>query len=109
MLHGGEDPQALATISVEQILLRWINAQLALDGQQHRPVENFGSDLQDGVALARLLALIAPEVCPVAWAVQREERLEQVIATAARVGDYELLTVNAVVEGQSDMPGGPGV
>eukprot|EP00913_Durusdinium_trenchii_P033387 g31256.t1 len=38
---------ALATISVEQILLRWINAQLALDSAQPRPVENFGSDLQD--------------------------------------------------------------
>ena len=33
----------------------------------------------------------------------REERLDQIIAAAARCSDYELLTVNAVVEGQSDM------
>ena len=26
-----------------------------------RPVENFGSDLQDGIALSKLLTVIAPE------------------------------------------------
>lgn len=104
LLHGGEETQALATISVEQILLRWVNAQLALDSATHsRPVENFASDLQDGVALAKLLTVIAPEACVGEFSETREERLEQIIVVAGRCSDYELLTVNAVVEGQSDM------
>jgi len=104
LLHGGEETQALATLSVEQILLRWINAQLGLESAQHRPVENFGSDLQDGIALSKLLTVIAPEACPLGdFSENREERLEQIISAAARCSDYELLTVNAVVEGQSDM------
>ncbi|CAE7628729.1 FIM3 [Symbiodinium necroappetens] len=104
LLHAGEETQALATISVQQILLRWINAQLSMENPQHRPVENFGSDLQDGIALSKLLTIIAPEACPVLFSENREERLDQVIAAATRCGDgTEVLTVNAVVEGQSDM------
>lgn len=49
LLHGGEDFQALATVSDEQLLLRWANVQLS--SQRSRQVENFGSDLQDGEAL----------------------------------------------------------
>lgn len=66
-------------------------------------MENFGSDLQDGVALAKLLTVIAPEACVGEFSENREERLEQIIVVAGRCSDYELLTVNAVVEGQSDM------
>ena len=46
----------------------------------------------------------SPQACPLGdFSENREERLEQIISAAARCSDYELLTVNAVVEGQSDM------
>ncbi|CAJ1339367.1 unnamed protein product [Effrenium voratum] len=104
LLHGGEEPQALSTISVEQILLRWINVQLGLDNSQHRPVENFGSDLQDGAALSKLLMVIAPEACPAGFSENREERLEQIIATAARCSDYEAAAGSGLGLGKRGAP-----
>ena len=42
------------------------------------------------------------QACATDFAENREERLEQIIVSAGRCSDYELLTVNAVVEGQSE-------
>lgn len=102
LLHGGEDFQVLATTSAEQLLLRWANVQLA-SAENHRPVENFGSDLEDGTAIGLLLATVAPEVMQLPLASDLEERLDQVAAAATRCTDFELLTVNSILEGQSDM------
>eukprot|EP00438_Fugacium_kawagutii_P012359 Skav200005 [mRNA] locus=scaffold4475:52245:53684:+ [translate_table: standard] len=54
--------------------------------------------------MSALFSRFASEACPqVEFSENREERLEQIIVVAGRCSDYELLTVNAVVEGQSDM------
>ena len=42
------------------------------------------------------------KACVGEFSENREERLEQIIVVAGRCSDYELLTVNAVVEGQSE-------
>jgi len=99
LLHGGEDFQALATASTEQLLLRWANVQLA--SVFHRPVENFGSDLQDGEAIGLLLSVVAPEVME--FSEDPEERLDCIISAAVRCTDFELLTAQVILEGQSDM------
>ena len=43
------------------------------------------------------------EACPEEFSANREERLEQIVSAGAHLSDYDLLTVKAVVEGQSDM------
>jgi hypothetical protein len=103
LLHGGEDVQALATTSAEQLLLRWANVQLSTS--YHRPVENFGSDLQDGKAIWLLLSAVAPEAVEdiPEEELEQEERLERIISAMSRCVDFELLTANAIVEGQPDM------
>lgn len=103
LLIGGEDNQSLATISSEQLLLRWVNVQLSANYENHRPVENFCSDLQDGDALGKLMATIAPEVASAALPSDFEERIDEVVVRIGRVTDFELLTANAILDGQSDL------
>jgi len=102
LLHGGEDFHALATISTEQLLLRWTNVQLK--DVYHRLVENFGSDLQDGMAIGLLLDVVAPEVTlgePISH--DLEERLEVIAMNASRCTDFELLTPTTILDSQSDV------
>ena len=101
LLHSGEDFHSLATVSAEQLLLRWINVQL--NGVYHRPVENFGSDLQDGIALGILLRKVAPELGSEEPPSSVEERLERVCADALHCTEFELLTVDALADGHSDI------
>lgn len=48
LVKEGEDPALLATLSPEDILLRWINHHLEKAGSGRR-VTNFGSDMQVAV------------------------------------------------------------
>jgi plastin-1 len=50
----GEDATILATLSPEEILLRWFNYHLANAGSTRR-VSNFGSDLQVSLSLLSLM------------------------------------------------------
>eukprot|EP00928_Gymnodinium_smaydae_P039702 TRINITY_DN27059_c0_g1_i1.p1 TRINITY_DN27059_c0_g1~~TRINITY_DN27059_c0_g1_i1.p1 ORF type:complete len:1218 (-),score=337.57 TRINITY_DN27059_c0_g1_i1:5-3658(-) len=103
LLHyGGEETHELATTSAEQLLLRWINVQL--HDLYHMPVENFGSDLQDGKALWMLLQAVVPELVPAESEPEKvEERAEMIATIVLRCTDFELLTATAIVEGQSDV------
>jgi len=105
LLQSGEDVQALATISAEQLLLRWVN--VLLSSVYHRPVENFGSDLRDGEAIWLLLTVVAPEaarsVSENKEEVEPEVRLDCIMGTVARCVDFELLTANSIIDAQSDM------
>eukprot|EP00929_Paragymnodinium_shiwhaense_P074173 TRINITY_DN37937_c0_g1_i1.p1 TRINITY_DN37937_c0_g1~~TRINITY_DN37937_c0_g1_i1.p1 ORF type:complete len:1143 (-),score=322.28 TRINITY_DN37937_c0_g1_i1:53-3481(-) len=101
LLHGGEEGHALATTSTERLLLRWVNVQL--NQVYHRPVENFGSDLQDGVALGLLMRVVAPDIVDEEFSSNYDDRVEQIPAVAARCADFELLTPTALIEGQSDV------
>lgn len=101
LLAPGEDFNALIAISAECLLLRWVNVQLLSD--DHRPVENFGSDFQDGSALTKLLTVIAPNFLPQIMPESFEDRLECVLAAATRCVGVELLTASAIVESQADV------
>lgn len=101
LLHGAEDFQALGMLSVEQLLLRWVNVQLA--NVHSVPVENFGSDLQGGMALSLLIRQVAPEAYAEEIPAGQEDRYDEILAAAAKCCDFELLTLNALLDGQSDM------
>lgn len=102
LLHSGEDVQDLTTISAEQLLLRWIGVQLS--AAYHKPVENFGSDLKDGLAIFSLIHVVAPDIVPEMQVSGDAMDIQQrIIAASARCVNFEVLTQEVLAEGQSDM------
>lgn len=107
LLHGGEDYHVLATLSAEELLLRWVNT--VISESYGRRIENFGSDLQDGAALSCLLQIVASDVTPKEWSIGEEDHptsdhlLEDITAVASRCTDFELLTADAIAEGHADV------
>jgi len=60
LLFSGEKLPDLNNLTIENIIFRWINLQLA---RLHRKrIENFTTNLADGLAVLLLLHIIAPEI-----------------------------------------------
>ena len=76
-----EDPSQLVDAPPEQLLLRWLNYQLARKGSEptvwgsRSAVENFSRDVTDGVAMLGLLRSLAPDSTP-AWRSDNAEPCE---------------------------------
>lgn len=59
MMEPGEDAASVAALSPDAMLIRWVNYHLKNSGTDRR-IENFSSDIQDGVVYTYLLK----EICP---------------------------------------------
>ena len=74
------------------------------DPRTGAPIENFASDLEDGMAIGFLLSVCAPDTVRTP-SKDLEERLEQVDA-AGKYNSFKLLSQHAIIEGQADVLAG---
>jgi len=102
LLFPGETFEDLLKLSIEQLLIRWVNYQLDKAGVDRR-VSNFSEDIKDSVAYTHLIHQIAPETAGVnKLALQKSdltERAEETIQQADKINCDEWVTSFAIVHG----------
>mmetsp|Transcript_5663 Transcript_5663/g.13738 ORF Transcript_5663/g.13738 Transcript_5663/m.13738 type:complete len:916 (-) Transcript_5663:168-2915(-) len=103
LLSNMEDLSMLAALSVEQLLLRWVNLKLA--DIYPKKVQDFGEGLKDGTALFLLLHVVAGDVMSVGPQQNAEQssRSATIVRLAPVVCDAEFLTEEAINEGHADL------
>jgi len=92
---------ALAKVNMqgEEILLKWVNSHLKAAGST-RTVNNFGSDLQDGVNLTLLLHQLEPTRCSKDPLNEMDllKRAELVLQNAEKIGCRKFITATDIVK-----------
>mmetsp|Transcript_9115 Transcript_9115/g.20403 ORF Transcript_9115/g.20403 Transcript_9115/m.20403 type:complete len:1197 (+) Transcript_9115:39-3629(+) len=103
LLSNMEDLSMLASLSVEQLLLRWVNLKLA--DIYPKKVQDFGEGLKDGTALFLLLHVVAGDVMSVGpqHNAEQSSRSATIVRLAPVVCDAEFLTEEAINEGHADL------
>merc|ERR1711971_50732 len=102
LLFPGETFQDLLKLSIEQLLIRWVNYQLGKAGVVRR-ISNFSEDIKDSVAYIHLIHQIAPADAGVNKdALEKSdltERAEETIQQADKINCDEWVTSYAIVQG----------
>merc|ERR1719362_2383179 len=102
LLFPGETFEDLLKLSIEQLLIRWVNYQLAKAGVDRR-ISNFSEDIKDSVAYTHLIHQIAPADAGVNKdALEKSdltERAEETIQQADKINCDEWVTSYAIVQG----------
>eukprot|EP00397_Hematodinium_sp_SG-2012_P004471 GEMP01004483.1.p1 GENE.GEMP01004483.1~~GEMP01004483.1.p1 ORF type:complete len:1134 (+),score=219.33 GEMP01004483.1:44-3445(+) len=104
LLCSGEEIVDLVTaVSIEDLLLRWLNRQLST--AYPKRVENFSTDMSDGYALLVLLQQIAPHafgstVMP--ESMKMRDRIDLIVEVSPRVSDFRI-TAKIIEKEQADL------
>jgi len=102
LLFPGETFEDLLKLSIEQLLIRWVNYQLGKAGVDRR-ISNFSEDIKDSVAYIHLIHQIAPADAGVNKdALEKSdltERAEETIQQADKINCDEWVTSYAIVQG----------
>ena len=102
LLEDGESLDQFLRLPPDQILLRWFNFHLAAAGWQRR-VKNFSKDVADAENYTVLLNQLKPAECsrsPLDTP-DLNQRAEQVLQNADKIGCRKFLTVPALVGGNA--------
>lgn len=98
----GEDPSILASLSPEDLLLRWFNYHLNKAGTSRR-VGNFGSDLQDSECYSILLNQLDSSKCNLCTESDLEEKADHVIRNARSLGVQTFIRADDIVSGNKKL------
>jgi len=103
LLKDGETLEQLLKLSPEEILLRWMNYQLAKAGSS-REVHNFGKDISDSEAYTIVLHQVAPE-CSTSPLQESDlhDRAEKMLQEAAKIDCRKFVTPNEVCRGNTKL------
>lgn len=100
LLEDGETMEEFLRLPPDQILLRWFNYHLKA-ANWNRRVSNFTKDVSDGENYTVLLNQLKPDQCTRAPLQTRDlnQRAEEVLQGADRIGCRRFLTPSAMVNG----------
>lgn len=79
----GEDDGALFKLKPEEILMRWLNYHMKLNGEK-REIKNMGGDLADAVAYGHVFSHISDEFKEDYWSLSAEEKASRCIKHAEK-------------------------
>jgi hypothetical protein len=106
LLEGDETLEQLMALPIEQILLRWVNFQLAQAGSPKR-INNFGKDIKDSEAYTILIKQIAPKDSGVddsALMIQDPtQKAERMLQQADKIGCRKFVRPTDVVKGNAKL------
>ena len=89
--RADETLKDLLKLPPEELLLRWFNYHLENAGHNRR-VENFGSDLKDGVNYTVLLNQLNPDLCDKSGLNDDpDKRSEKILTNSKKLGVYPAL------------------
>jgi hypothetical protein len=106
LLEGDETLEQLMALPIEQILLRWVNFQLAQAGSPKR-INNFGKDIKDSEAYTILIKQIAPagsNVDDSALGISdHTQRADRMLQQADKIGCRKFVRPTDVVKGNAKL------
>lgn len=95
-----EDESIVYKLKPEEILIRWLNYHMALDGEERR-VKNLGKDVSDGVAYGHVFKHISGDFKEDYWSLTPLQKAERLMEHCKKLGINPYIKPQDIVDGSA--------